>query len=139
MRILSVAVLTAGIVGTLGLGSALPAPTETLKPLLQQSLPNIPGNALTAVEVDFPPGARSVPHRHGSAFLFAYVLAGSIRSQIENEPVRTYNTGESWTEKPGDHHVLTENVSADQSATLLVIFVARQGESLKTDDPVVEP
>ncbi len=90
---------------------------------------------MTAVEVNLPPGSRSSPHRHGRAFLFARVLAGTVRSQIEGEPVRTYRTGDSWTEKPGDHHVLTENGSATEPAMLLVVFIAPTGDALKADDP----
>jgi quercetin dioxygenase-like cupin family protein len=122
-----------------GAGAASPAPTETLSPLLRQIIPNIPGKSLTAVEVDFPPGARSSAHRHGEALLYAYVLAGEIRSQIEGEPPRSYGVGDSWTEKPGDHHVVTENVSATEPARLLVVFIANTGDALKTDDPGKDP
>lgn len=118
---------------------ASPAPAETLRPLVQEALPDVRGYGLTAVEVSFPPGAKSVPHRHGKAFLFVYVLAGSVRSQIEGEPVRTFRTGESWTEKPGDHHVLTENASASDAARLLVVFIAPEGDALKVDDSHSEP
>ena len=103
---------------TAAAGAAAPAPSETLMPLLQQPMPNVPGKTLTAVGVAFPPGARSTPHRHGGAFLYAYVLDGDVRSQIEGQPVRTYHTGDSWTEKPGDHHVLTENISSSKPARL---------------------
>ena len=120
-------------------GLASPAPAETLRPLVQEALPAVPGYGLTAVEVSFPPGAKAVPHRHGKAFLFVHVLAGSVRSQIEGEPVRTFRIGESWTEKPGDHHVLTENASAMDGARLLVVFIAPKGDALKVDDSPSEP
>jgi quercetin dioxygenase-like cupin family protein len=115
------------------------APSETLVPLLQQAVPNLPGKTLTAISVVFPPGAVSAPHRHGGAFLYAYVLEGAVRSQIEGQAVHVYKTGESWTEKPGDHHVLTENASSTAPARLLVVFVADTGAPLKTDDPRKEP
>ena len=99
----------------------------------------MPGKTLTTVNVVFPPGAVSVPHRHGDAFLYAYVLEGAVRSQIEGQPAHVYRTGESWTEKPGDHHVLTENASSTETARLLVVFVADTGAALKTDDPRKEP
>lgn len=63
------------------------------------------------------------------------VLEGSLRSQLDDGPIRTYQTGQSWSEAPGAHHVLTENVSTTEPAKLLVIFVANTGEPLKTDDP----
>ncbi len=89
------------------------------------------------VKVDFAPGGRAAPHRHGQAFLFAYVLQGTIRSQLEGQPVQTFVAGQSWPEPPGSHHVLTENPSATEPAQLLVVFVADTGAELKTND--VEP
>jgi quercetin dioxygenase-like cupin family protein len=109
-------------------------PTETLKPLLQQDLPNVKGKTFSSVIVDFPPNASASPHRHGNAFLYAYVLEGSVRSQLDGEPVITYHQGESWVEQPGVHHVLTDNTSATEPAKLLVVFVSDTGESLKVDD-----
>src|SRR6476661_8000976 len=93
-------------------GMAFAAPAEeTIAPLVQQSLPGIPGKQFTAVVVTFSPGAQAVPHRHGTAFLYAYVLEGSVRSQLEGQAVQTYQAGESWTEFPGAHHLITENAS----------------------------
>src|SRR5262245_37555419 len=60
--------------------TASPPPTETLTPLLQQALPNVQGKTFTSAIVDFPPGARAAPHRHGEAFVYAYVLEGTVRS-----------------------------------------------------------
>jgi quercetin dioxygenase-like cupin family protein len=111
------------------------APSETLTPLLQQALPNVQGKTFTSAVVDFPPGARAVPHRHGEAFVYAYVLEGTVRSQLNDEPVRTYRQGENWVEPPGAHHVLTENTSRTERARLLVVFVSNTGEPLKVDDP----
>jgi hypothetical protein len=43
----------------------------------------------------------SAPHRHpASGYVFAYVLSGTIRSQVEGEPVCVYSAGESWIEPP---------------------------------------
>ncbi|WP_392839225.1 hypothetical protein [Streptomyces sp. LN500] len=64
--------------------------------MLEQELPNVPGKTFTSEVVDFPPSARAVPHRHGDAFVYAYVLEGTVRSQLDNEPVRTYRAGEHW-------------------------------------------
>jgi quercetin dioxygenase-like cupin family protein len=110
-------------------------PSETLTPLLQQALPNVTGKTFTSAVVDFPPAARAVPHRHGEAFIYAYVLDGDVRSQIDGEPMRTYHQGENWVEQPGAHHVLTENVSQTEPAKLLVVFVSNTGDELKVDDP----
>jgi quercetin dioxygenase-like cupin family protein len=109
--------------------------SEPLKPLFQQALPNVPGKTFTSGIIDFPPNASANPHTHGQAFVYAYVLEGTIRSALENEPVTTYHQGQDWVEPPGAHHVLTENTSKTKPAKLLVIFVSNTGDPLKIDDP----
>ncbi|WP_372495658.1 cupin domain-containing protein [Saccharopolyspora soli] len=94
-----------------------------------------PRKTFTSATVTFPPDARAMPHRHGNAFVYAYVLEGAVRSQLEGEPMRTYHQGENWIEQPGAHHVATENASNAEPAELLVVFVSTTGEQLKTDDP----
>lgn len=110
-------------------------PSETLTPLFAKALPNVKGKTFTSVIVTFPPSARAMPHRHGSAFVWAYVLEGSVRSRLAGEPVRTYQQGQNWFEQPGAHHLLTENASRTTPAKLLVVFVADTGAKLKVDDP----
>ncbi|MFG2357508.1 cupin domain-containing protein [Streptomyces sp. NPDC048521] len=110
-------------------------PTETLKPLLQQALPNVKGKTFTSLIVDFPPNARAMPHRHSQAFVYAYVLEGTVRSRLAGKPALTYHQGDNWVEPPGAHHLLTENTSPTERARLLVVFVSNTGEKLKVDDP----
>jgi quercetin dioxygenase-like cupin family protein len=110
-------------------------PSETLSPLFQQVLPNVAGKTFTSAIVSFPPAARAVPHRHGDAFVYAYVLEGAVSSQLEGEPAHVYHQGENWSEPPGAHHLVTENTSATEPAKLLVVFIATTGAQLKVDDP----
>lgn len=110
-------------------------PAETLSPLLEEALPNVEGKTFTSAIVDFPPAARAVPHRHGDAFVYAYVLDGTVRSRLAGEPTHTYQQGEDWVEQPGAHHLLTENVSRTAPAELLVVFISTTGDRLKIDDP----
>ena len=110
-------------------------PSETLAPLFEQELPNVPDKTFTSAIVTFPPDARAVPHRHGDAFVYAYVLEGTVSSQLEGEPARVYHQGENWSEPPGAHHLATENVSTTDPAKLLVVFIGTTGELLKVDDP----
>ncbi|MFN3005778.1 cupin domain-containing protein [Mycolicibacterium wolinskyi] len=125
------------IVGSAPIANSEPAPagSETLSPLLQQALPNVAGKTFTSAIVTFPPGAHAAPHRHGDAFVYAYVLEGAVSSQLEGEPGHVYRKGENWSEQPGAHHVATENVSSTDPAKLLVVFIATTGEQLKVDDP----
>ena len=110
-------------------------PSETLSPLVELALPNVEGKTFTSAIVRFPPAARAAPHRHGKAFVYAYVLEGTVASKLEGEPVRTYHRGENWVEQPGAHHVLTENTSRTLPAKLLVVFISNTGDRLKIDDP----
>ena len=111
------------------------APSETLTPVFKTALPNVKGKTFTSAIVYFPPGARAAPHRHGAAFVYAYVLHGTVASRLEGEPTRTYHPGEDWVERPHAHHVLTANTSQTKPAKLLVIFISNTGDKLKIDDP----
>ena len=105
------------------------APGAKVSVVFNQELPNVPGKSMRAVLVEYGPGAGSPSHRHpSSAFIYARVLEGAIRSKVNNEPERTYGAGESWTEKPGDHHQVSRNASDTQPARLLAIFVVETGE-----------
>ena len=112
------------------------AAEETLAPgakvslVFDQVLPNVPGKSMRAVLVEYEPGAGSPSHRHPtSAFIYARVLEGAIRSKVNDEPEHTYKAGESWTEKAGDHHQVSRNASDTEPAKLLAIFVVDTGDS----------
>jgi quercetin dioxygenase-like cupin family protein len=97
---------------------------ETVTVVAERPVPNAPGKRLVSLVVDYPPGASSVSHRHAqSAFIYAYVLSGSIRSQVNDEPVRVYRMGEFWFENPGSHHRVSENASKTEPARLLATFI----------------
>jgi len=107
---------------------------ESVAPRLQLPIPNLPGTSFTSAIVSFPPGAKAAPHRHGEALVYAYVISGTVRSQLDDEPAKVYRTGEDWYEPPGAHHKVTENVSKSQPARLLVIFISPTGTPLKIPD-----
>lgn len=112
------------------------ATAQSMKPVLAADLPNAPGKTMTVITVNYAPGEKSGPHRHaGSAFLYARVLAGQVRSEVEGQgPAKTYGPGEGWTEGPNAHHVRSENASTTKPASLLVVFVADTGDRLTTLD-----
>jgi quercetin dioxygenase-like cupin family protein len=97
---------------------------EQVKVVFQHAIPNVDGKSMVAVVVTYPPGAKSLPHHHApSSFIYAYVLSGAIRSQVGDEPARTYHVGEGFYEVPGSHHRTSENASDKEPASLLAIFV----------------
>ena len=78
----------------------------------QHELPNVPGKSIKGVLVEYGPGGYSPAHMHPkSAFIYATVLEGSIRSQVNDGPVTTYQAGQSFSELPGDRHAVSANAS----------------------------
>lgn len=87
-------------------------------------LPNVPGKSLRGVLVEYAPGGFSEGHTHpSSAFIYATVLEGAIRSQVNDGPATVYKAGESFSELPGDRHGVSENASKTEAAKLLAVFV----------------
>ena len=106
---------------------------ETVTPHFQHAIPNIPGKSLVAVVVDYAPGGASPSHVHAkSAFIFAYVLAGAIESQVNDGPKRVYQAGESFMEEPGSSHPVSRNASNSEPAKLLAVFVVDDGDKALT-------
>jgi quercetin dioxygenase-like cupin family protein len=98
--------------------------SEEVKPVFEHVIPNIDGKRMVAVVVTYPPGGKSTPHHHaGSAFIYAHVLSGAIRSQVDDGPAKVYQVGEGFYEVPGSHHRISENASDRNPASLLAVFV----------------
>ena len=96
----------------------------------QHELPNAPGKSIKGVLVEYGPGGDSPGHTHPkSAFVYATVLEGAIRSQVNDGPVTTYKAGESFSELPGDRHGVSANASMTKPAKLLAVFVVDTNET----------
>jgi quercetin dioxygenase-like cupin family protein len=94
------------LVATLPFGSVLAdAPKEKnakVTLVYQHELPNVPGKSIKGVLVEYGPGGYSPGHTHPkSAFIYATVLEGAIRSQVNDGPVTVYKAGQSFSELPG--------------------------------------
>jgi quercetin dioxygenase-like cupin family protein len=133
MRTASVLLVTAVI--ALGATPAIAQDREQVRVVFEHALPNAEGKRIVAVVVSYPPGGKSLAHRHApSAFIYAYVLSGAIRSQASNDPAKVYHAGDGFYEMPGSHHRISENASEKESASLLAVFVADS-----KDDPLTTP
>jgi quercetin dioxygenase-like cupin family protein len=87
-------------------------------------LPNVKGKSMKGVLVEYQPGGSSPAHTHpDSAFIYATVLKGAIRSKVNDGPERVYRAGENFSEMPGDHHGVSANASDTEPASLLAVFV----------------
>jgi len=127
--------LCAAALAAVAVGSAQAAPKEEAKVTLvyDHALPNVPGKSIKGVLIEYAPGGSSPAHTHPkSAFIYATVLEGAIRSQVNDGPVKTYHAGESFSENPGDRHAVSENASSTESARLLAVFVVDTNETTLT-------
>ena len=115
---------------TVGAGSAIAADENSKVTLVyEHALPNVPGKSIKGVLVEYGPGGTSPAHTHPkSAFIYATVLEGAIRSSVNDGPVVTYRAGQSFSEMPGDRHSVSENASKTEPAKLLAVFVVDTDE-----------
>src|SRR5690242_21758943 len=96
----------------------------------QHELTNVPGKSIKGVLVEYGPGGYSSGHTHArSAFIYATVLEGAIRSQVNDGPLTTYTAGQSFSEMPGDRHAVSANASETEPAKLLAVFVLDTSET----------
>jgi len=115
--------------GTLLVGTLCQA-ADDVRQVTSEKLPNVPGKSITAIVVNYAPGAKSVKHHHAGSVL-AYVLSGEVRSENSaTGPAKVYRAGETFFEPPGSTHLISENASTTEPASLLAIFVADDGARL---------
>jgi quercetin dioxygenase-like cupin family protein len=129
-------ILTAAVLGAGGLlvGPVCRAADDDVRRVTTEKLPNVPGKSITAIVVNYAPGAKSDKHHHAGSVL-AYVLSGEIRSENSaTGSVKVYKAGESFFEPPGSEHLVSENASATEPASLLAIFIADDGAQLTIRD-----
>ena len=134
-RALAIAVTGAVLVAAASLSLPIAAHEtgdETVRPVISVKLPNVPGKSLSAALVTYPPGGKSGKHHHAGS-VFAFVVSGTIRSENSaTGPVKIYKAGEAFFEPPGSEHLVSENASETEPASLLAVFVADDGAKLTT-------
>jgi quercetin dioxygenase-like cupin family protein len=126
--------LSAIVLATISVAPALSLDASNNKTkvtlVYDQVLPNVPGKSIRGVLVEYEPGGSSPAHTHpNSAFIYATVLQGAMRSQVNDGPVTTYHAGESFSEFPGDRHGVSANASDTEPMRLLAVFVVDTSET----------
>jgi quercetin dioxygenase-like cupin family protein len=87
----------------------------------------------TVVEVNFEPGQKDSPHRHAGP-VFGYVLEGEYEHAINDEPVRTYEAGDTFYEPSGAVHRVARNPS-DKTRTRLLAVVLHSRDDKEVTVP----
>ncbi|WP_324764552.1 cupin domain-containing protein (plasmid) [Sinorhizobium meliloti] len=104
--------------------SAGDRPAGKVTVVFDHALPNVPGKSMRGVLVEYGPGGGSPAHTHPkSAFIYATVLEGAIRSSVNGSPEKVYQAGENFYEDPGSRHQVSANASDREPARLLAVFV----------------
>lgn len=119
----------AGVTLVLGLATALADDAASV--LMKQRLPDMTGKEATVLTVEYAPGAASDPHVHPGS-VFAYVLEGTVVTQVDGEPPMTHAKGQSWYEPPKKPHLVSMNASRTEPAKLLVFLLSQEGEPIKS-------
>jgi quercetin dioxygenase-like cupin family protein len=109
--------------------SAGDRPAGKVTIVFDRALPNVPGKSMKGVLVEYEPDGASPAHTHpDSAFIYATVLDGAIRSSVNGSPEKIYKAGENFYEEPGSHHGVSANASDTEPARLLAVFVVDTDE-----------
>ena len=90
--VLSALALIGMTIGTVSAHDTASGDASKVTLVYEHALPNVPGKSIKGVLVEYDPGGSSEAHTHPqSAFIYATVLEGSIRSQVNDGPVKVYH------------------------------------------------
>ena len=91
--------------------------------VFEQELPPVSLDhwTVTAIEVNYPAGGFSEPHRH-PGFVIGYVLEGEVRFQLKDQSEKTYRAGQVFYELPDSVHQVSANASAERPARFLALI-----------------
>jgi quercetin dioxygenase-like cupin family protein len=118
-------VLTLAGAGIASISAQAPPSAVKAKPVRAAvALPKMDGANLKVhtIEVTYPPGATSTAHRHPCPVV-GYMISGTMKMQVSEQPEATYKAGDSFVEMPTDVHRMATNPSTDTPAVFLVTFV----------------
>lgn len=123
-------ILFTALLALAGAASAHGTDEETVTPLQRELLRDVPGKQAVMAVVAYRPGQASAPHRHDGTVM-AYVLEGSVVSQVGDQPATTFHAGQSWIETPQAPHRVSRNASKTRPAKLLVWLLMDEGGQVK--------
>jgi quercetin dioxygenase-like cupin family protein len=115
-------------------GSARAQPTS----LIDEPMAVAPGFEAHMVVVNIPPAgdgplttAGQRGHRH-PASTYAYVTKGAVINRLGDQPERRFETGQAWSETPGQPHYIV-NASRTEPAQLVVVQITKAGTKVLTE------
>lgn len=101
-------------------------PGPSAKTLMTQDLVSGPNKEVVMLELAYPAGGASLPHRH-DAQVFVYVLEGELTMQVQGGQTVTLRPGQPFYEAPADIHLVSANGSKTSAARFLVVMIKDKG------------
>jgi quercetin dioxygenase-like cupin family protein len=111
------------------MSTTLVAQEAKVAPLMSKDLTECPGKEGVMITVEYPPGHSDEIHRH-NAYVFVYVLEGSVVMQVRGGKELTLTPGQTFYEGPDDVHVLGRNASKTKPAKFVAFFVKNKGAAI---------
>ena len=115
------------------MSTTLVAPEAKVVPLMSKNLAECPGKEGVMITVEYPPGHSDEIHRH-NAYVFVYVLEGSVVMQVRGEKEVTLTPGQTFYEGPDDVHIVGRNTSKTKPAKFVAFFVKNKGAAITVPD-----
>jgi quercetin dioxygenase-like cupin family protein len=111
------------------MSSTLVGQEAEVAPLMSKDLAECPGKEGVMITVEYPPGHSDEIHRH-DAYVFVYVLEGSVEMQVRGGKEVTLTPGQTFYEGPDAVHVLGRNASKTKPAKFVAFFVKNKGAAI---------
>ena len=108
------------------ISTTLVAQEAKVAPLMSKDLTECPGKEGVMITVEYPPGHSDDIHRH-NAYVFVYVLEGSVVMQVRGGKEVTLTPGQTFYEGPNDVHIVGRSASQTKPAKFVVFFVKDKG------------
>ena len=108
------------------MSTTLVAQEAKVAPLMSKDLAECPGKEGVMITVEYPPGHSDEIHRH-NAYVFVYVLEGSVVMQVRGGKEVTLTPGQTFYEGPDDIHLVGRNASKTKPAKFGAFFVKDKG------------
>ncbi len=116
--------------------AAAPTGPAPKKSEIKFATPDVPKQFdLIEVEQNFAAGAQTPVHTHGGP-AYITVVSGEL-TLVQDGRYRTYDAGDSWTEKPGVFMQVVNRGTAP--ASTFVTFLLPKGATLTTNQPQAAP
>jgi len=134
---LRLTLIACALLVTLGVRSGIAGdegPKVTI--VFDHAIPSVPGKSMKGILIEYGPGVATGAHIHPkSAFTYATVLEGAVRTSVNDGPAVVYKAGQTFAEMPGDRHSVDENASKTEPAKMLAVMVV----DTDTKEPLLTP